>query len=111
MLRRMLVILPAMSVGYLGVGLLVVLWMTGPKRRSPWATPASVGLEYREVEVLSTDGISLRCWWVPAAESVKAAVLIPGWGGYKFEEHLLQTLPVYHEAGYGVLMLDLRAQG
>jgi fermentation-respiration switch protein FrsA (DUF1100 family) len=38
-------------------------------------------------------------------------VLVPGWGGYKFEEHLLQTLPVYHDAGYGVLLLDLRAQG
>ena len=40
-----------------------------------------------------------------------AAVLVPGWGGYKFDEHLLQTLPVYHGAGYGVLLLDLRAQG
>jgi fermentation-respiration switch protein FrsA (DUF1100 family) len=38
-------------------------------------------------------------------------MLIPGWGGYKFDEHLLQTLPMYHDAGYGVLMLDLRAQG
>jgi hypothetical protein len=40
-----------------------------------------------------------------------AAVLVPGWGGYKFDEHLLQTLPVYHDAGYSVLLLDLRAQG
>jgi pimeloyl-ACP methyl ester carboxylesterase len=38
-------------------------------------------------------------------------VLVPGWGGYKFDEHLLQTLPVYHDAGYSVLLLDLRAQG
>jgi fermentation-respiration switch protein FrsA (DUF1100 family) len=38
-------------------------------------------------------------------------VLVPGWGGYKFEEHLLQTLPVYQDAGYSVLMLDLRGQG
>lgn len=111
MLRRLLVILAALSLGYLGIGLLVVLWMTGPKRRSPWATPASVGLEYEEVEVLSTDGIRLRSWWVPAKDSSKAAVLVPGWGGYKFEEHLLQTLPVYHDAGYSSLMVDLRAQG
>ena len=111
MLRRMLVILAALSLGYLGVGLLVVIWMTGPKRRPPWATPASVGLEYEEVEVLSTDGIRLRSWWVPAEDSGKAAVFVPGWGGYKFEEHLLQTLPVYHDAGYSLLVLDLRAQG
>ena len=68
MLRRMLVLLAALSLGYLGLGLLVVLWMTGPKRKSPWATPASVGLEYKEVEVVSTDGISLSAWWVPAGE-------------------------------------------
>jgi uncharacterized protein len=111
MLRRMLVILAALSLGYLGVALLVVLWMTGPKRRSPWTTPASVGLEYEEVDVLSTDGIRLRSWWVPSEDAGKAAVLVPGWGGFKFEEHLLQTLPVYQDAGYSLLVLDLRAQG
>jgi fermentation-respiration switch protein FrsA (DUF1100 family) len=111
MFRRMLIHLFVLALGYFGAGLLVVLWMTGPKRRSPWATPASVGLEYGEVDVLSTDGIRLSCWWIPARDSNRAVVLVPGWGGYKFEEHLLQTLPVYHDAGYGVLMLDLRAQG
>jgi uncharacterized protein len=111
MLRRALILLVALSFGYLGVGLLIVFWMTGPKRKSPWATPASVGLEYKEVEVLSTDGVSLRPWWVPAKDSAMAAVLVPGWGGYTFDEYLLQTLPVYHDAGYSVLLLDLRAQG
>jgi uncharacterized protein len=111
MLRYMLVLLITLSVGYLGVGLLVVLWMTSPSRRSPEATPASVGLGYREVEFPSTDGIRLSAWWVPAEGSSLAAVFVPGWGGYKFDEHLLQTVPVYHDAGYAVLLLDLRAQG
>lgn len=109
--RRLLATLSALLLGYLGVGLLVILWMTGPKRKAPWATPASVGLGYEHAEVSSTDGIRLRSWWVPAGDSSMAVVLVPGWGGYKFEDHLLQTLLVYHDAGYGVLMLDLRAQG
>ena len=109
--RRMLVLLVALFIGYLGTGWLVVLWTTGPKRRSPWATPASVGLEYKEVEIQSSDGVRLRCWWVPAGDSARVAVLVPGWGGFKFDEHLLQTIPVYHSAGYSVLLLDLRAQG
>jgi fermentation-respiration switch protein FrsA (DUF1100 family) len=109
--RRLLATLAALLLGYLGVGLLVILWMTGPKRKAPWATPASVGLGYEHVEVSSTDGIRLRSWWVPAEDSSRAVVLVPGWGGYKFEDHLLQTLLVYHDAGFGVLMLDLRAQG
>jgi pimeloyl-ACP methyl ester carboxylesterase len=107
----MLVLLLTLSLGYFGVGLLVVLWMTSPRRKSPGATPASVGLGYEEVEILSTDGVRLSAWWVPAEGSSLAAVLIPGWGGHKFDEHLLQTIPVYHGAGYGVLLLDLRAQG
>jgi pimeloyl-ACP methyl ester carboxylesterase len=111
MLRHMLVPLITLSVGYLGVGLLVVLWMTSPSRRPPEATPASFGLGYRDVEFPSTDGVRLSAWWVPVEGSSMAAVFVPGWGGYKFDEHLLQTLPVYHDAGYSVLLLDLRAQG
>jgi uncharacterized protein len=110
-LRHGLVLLAGLFVGYLGAGLLVVLTMTGPRRKTADATPASVGLGYVEVEVLSTDGVSLRCWWVPVGDSAKAAVLVPGWGGYKFEEHLLRSVTIYHDAGYGVLLLDLRAQG
>jgi len=111
MLRHIFVLLITLLVGYFGVGLLVVLWMTSPSRRSPEATPASFGLGYSEVRLLSTDGVRLSAWWVPVEGSSLAAVLVPGWGGYKFDEHLLQTLPVYHDAGYSVLLLDLRAQG
>jgi len=111
MLRRSLAVLVVLFIGYLGAGWLVVLWMTSPRRRSPWATPASVRLGYEEVEMWSTDGVRLSTWWVPAEGSSLAAVFVPGWGGYKFDEHLLQTVPVYHDAGYSVLMLDLRAQG
>jgi len=111
MLRHMLVLLIILSLGYFGMGLLVVLWMTSPSRKFPEATPASVGLGYREVEFLSTDGVRLRAWWVLVENSSLAAVLVPGWGGHKFDEHLLQTVPVYHDAGYSVLLLDLRAQG
>jgi uncharacterized protein len=110
-LRRVLFLLVTLSLAYVGAGLLVVLWMTSPRRKRPEATPASVGLGYREVEIQSTDGIDLSAWWVPAEDSSRAAVLVPGWGGYKYEEHLLQTVPVYHDAGYGVLLMDLRAQG
>ena len=111
MLGRILVFLIALSVGYFGLGLLVFLWMTSASRRSPEATPTSLGLRFREVKFPSTDGVRLSAWWVPVEDSSFAAVLVPGWGGYKFDEHLLQTLPVYHDAGYCVLLLDLRAQG
>lgn len=109
--RRLLALLAGLFAGYVGAGWLVVLWMSGPRRKQPWATPASVGLGYEDVGFQSSDGVQLSGWWVPAEDSSRAALLIPGWGGFKFNEHLLQTVPVYHSAGYGVLLLDLRAQG
>lgn len=110
-LRRALFVLVTLSLAYFGAGLLVVLWMTSPRRKRPEATPAAVGLGYREVEIQSADGVNLSAWWVPAGDSARAAVLVPGWGGYKYEDHLMKTVPVYHDAGYGVLLMDLRAQG
>lgn len=111
MLLWALVLLGGLAVAYFGVGLLVVLRMTAPSRASMEATPASVGLAYEEVELRSTDGVRLSAWWVPAEGSSRAAVLVPGWGGDKSNGHVLRTAPVYAEAGYGVLLIDPRAQG
>jgi len=111
MLVRALFLVLVLAAGYFGVGLYVVLRMTSPRRRRPEATPAAVGLAYEEVELPSTDGIRLGGWWVPAEGSSRAAVLVPGWGGGKADEHVLRTVPVYNRAGYAVLTFDTRAQG
>jgi uncharacterized protein len=107
----MLLLVLALIFGYLGAGLYVVLRMTSPRRRPPEASPASVGLAYVEVELRSTDGVRLSAWWLPTEGSSRAAVLVPGWGGSKSEEHVLRTAPVYNRAGYDVLLIDPRAQG
>src|ERR687897_516779 len=85
MLRHMLVPLITLSVGYLGVGLLVVLWMTSPSRRPPEATPASFGLGYREVrdvrgaltwlqeQGFGPDQIVLHGWSMGGATALRAA--------------------------------------
>ena len=111
MFIRTLLFVLVLVAGYLGVGLYVVLRMTSPRRWRSEATPASVGLGYEEVELRSTDGVRLSGWWAPAEGSSRAAVLIPGWGGGKSDEHVLRTAPVYNHAGYGVLVIDPRAQG
>ena len=111
MLRLTLAVLGAGALGYLGIGLLVILRMTSPRRRPPGATPAAAGLAYEDVEIRSTDGVLLSGWWVPAEGSSRAAVLVHGWGGDKSDEHVLATAPVYHGEGFNVLAIDLRAQG
>ena len=111
MLIRTLLILLILATGYLGVGALVVFGMTSPRRWRSEATPASVGFAYEAVALRSTDGVRLSAWWVPAEGSSRVAVLVPGWGGSKSDEHVLRTTPVYNRAGYGVLTFDPRAQG
>jgi pimeloyl-ACP methyl ester carboxylesterase len=97
-------------VAYLVVGYVVASRLSAPVRRPVERTPADVGLEYREVGLRSSDGLALSAWWVER-DSSQAAVLVHGWGGDKSSRHVLETAVVYEEAGFDVLMLDLRAHG
>jgi len=108
------VALVALAAGYLALSLFVAVRFTAPNRQPPERTPASVGLEYREVSFESTEGVPLAAWWVAPAEEGSAraaAVLVHGWEGDKSDLHVVETAQVYAHAGYGVLMLDLRGNG
>jgi pimeloyl-ACP methyl ester carboxylesterase len=48
---------------------------------------------------------------VPGDGSSRAVVLVHGLEGNKSDQHVLKTASVYSEAGYGVLMFDLRGHG
>jgi uncharacterized protein len=106
-----LLVLAVLVVGYLGIGLVVAAQLSAPNRQPEEYTPADVELAYREVGIQSTDGLELAGWWVPGNDPSRAVVLVPGIGGDKSDRHVLETAPVYAGAGYGVLMIDLRAQG
>jgi uncharacterized protein len=95
---------------YLVVGYVVSARLSAPVRRQVERTPADVGLSYREVEVPSSDGLRLSAWWVERS-SPRAAVLVHGWGADKSSRHVLETAAIYEDAGFDVLMLDLRAHG
>lgn len=107
-----LLALAVVTVGYLGVGLFVAMRLTAAPDRQPLEqTPADVGLDYREVNFQSADGLDLAGWWVPGDDPSQAAVLVHGLDGSKSDRHVVQTAPIYAGAGYGVLMIDLRGHG
>lgn len=106
-----LLALMIVAIVYLGVGLLVATLLSTPDRQVDNQTPADVGLEYRKVDLKSTDGLDLVGWWVPNNDTSRVVLLVPGLNGSKSEEHILYTAAVYARAGYGVLMVDLRGQG
>src|SRR5215210_1747345 len=105
-----LLALAILTVGYLGVGLFVAMRLSAASRQPQEQTPADVGLGYREVSLRSADGLRLAAWWIPGDDPSRAVVLVPGLGD-KSDRHVLETAAVYARAGYGVLMIDLRAQG
>ena len=103
--------LTVLTLGYLGVGLFVADQLSAPSHQPQELTPTDVGLNYREVRIQSTDGLELAGWWVPGDDPSRAVVLVPGIEGDKSDRHVVKTASIYAGAGYGVLMIDLRAQG
>ena len=100
-----------LAVAYLVIGYVVAARFSAPVRKPVERTPADVGLDYREVNFRSTDGLVLSAWWVERKGSSRAAVLVHGWVGDRSDLHVLETALVYERAGYNVLMLDLRGHG
>jgi hypothetical protein len=103
--------LAVLTVGYLGVGLFIAARLSAPSRHPQERTPADLGLAYREVSLQSTDGLKFAGWWVSGDDPSRAVVLVPGIAGDKSDRHVVETAAVYARAGYGGLMIDLRAQG
>jgi len=108
---RALLVLAILVIGYVGVGLVVAALLSAPSHQPQELTSTDVGLNYREVSFQSTDGLELAGWWVPGNDPSRAVVLVPGIEGEKADRHVVKTASVYAEAGYAVLMTDLRAQG
>jgi len=98
-------------VAYLVVCYVVAARLSAPVRRPVERTPADFGLGYHEVEVRSSDGLRLSAWWVEGVDASRAALLVHGWGADKSSRHVLETAAVYEEAGFDVLMIDLRGHG
>jgi pimeloyl-ACP methyl ester carboxylesterase len=78
-------------------------------------TPARFGADYEPVSFTTTDGLTLRGWYVPPRNSAPAAgrnaviILI-----HSYYADRRQTLPVAEmlfKHGYGLLMYDQRASG
>lgn len=72
-------------------------------------SPAEVGLAFEEVTFKSTDGFSLKGWWVPASDSDQAIIQLHGHGGSMDPD--IQYLPAWNTAGFNVLMFDFRGHG
>jgi fermentation-respiration switch protein FrsA (DUF1100 family) len=73
-------------------------------------TPEQLGIEYRDIELLTEDGVKLSAWWLEPRGEVKGTVLFLHGNAENISTHLgsVYWMP---ELGYQVLLLDYRGYG
>ncbi len=101
-----------------------------PPRLALWANPGDLGLAYDDVQFPAQDGVRIAGWFIPGpAESMRhgaTIVLIHGWPWNRLGEtaddlfanltgekpvDLLRLAYSLHQAGFNVLMYDMRNHG
>lgn len=89
----------------LGIG---VAMTNVPPLRLGDRTPATVGLDYEDVRVTTSDGVELDAWYV-ASRNGSAVVLLAGAGSVRSDE--VDRAAALANQGFGVLLLDVRGHG
>jgi pimeloyl-ACP methyl ester carboxylesterase len=125
----LLLILAALPLlGAVALGLYFARLMVNPPRAKQWRTPHDEGWEYENVYFEASDGVPISSWLIPAGGDGPrpAVVIVHGWTwnrlgnaagdmlariAYSSQVELLQPARALHDAGYHVLMFDLRNHG
>jgi pimeloyl-ACP methyl ester carboxylesterase len=91
------------------IGLMLSFYFTRRAQLGEIHSPDEYGMEYEDVELKTSDNLTLRGVWIPASGSDRAIVILHGHGGsYDFD---LYRVPALHTAGFNVLLFDFRAHG
>lgn len=74
-------------------------------------TPADLGLDYKEVDIESEDGVTLSAWYLPAQGSQPTAALLYCHGNAGDIRDWVHATPPFIKAGVSVLIWDYRGYG
>jgi pimeloyl-ACP methyl ester carboxylesterase len=75
-----------------------------------WRDPADDYLFYRDVTLLTADGLHLAGWYVPSTKPDAPSIILCH-GLYDSKWTMLRLVPWFHDAGYNVLLFDFRGHG
>ncbi|MBN1537614.1 MAG: alpha/beta fold hydrolase [Anaerolineales bacterium] len=79
-----------------------------PQRVAVTITPQDIDMAYEEVQLTTSDGIRLAGWYIPSQNGA-AIIALHGFSGNR--THVLPHTTILQQAGYGVLLYDIRAMG
>ncbi len=100
-----------------GYGLLVVvvyfmqgrmLYLSGVPGRTLTMTPTNVGMDYQDVSIETTDGVTLHGWFITGRSS---QVLLFFHGNAGNISHRLDSIRLFQDLGLSVLIIDYRGYG
>ncbi|MCL7453066.1 MAG: alpha/beta fold hydrolase [Anaerolineae bacterium] len=88
----------------------VIATLPPPFPKEPVTPLTAAGLAYEEVAFATTDGLTLRGWFVPAGQLDGPAIVYAPATSHD-QRSGLSLLPAFHEAGYHVLLFSYRGHG
>jgi fermentation-respiration switch protein FrsA (DUF1100 family) len=92
-----------------GLAMLVTAAKTRPMDRKLTETPATFGLQFKDVEFQALDGVKLSGWLIPSRD--KHATIIYSHGLFRSRRELLERAVELVRLGYGALLYDSRNHG
>lgn len=73
-------------------------------------TPATLGLDYEDVEIVTRDGLTLHGWWITPPSSARGSVYFLHGNAENISTHIASVYWMV-EAGFQVFLLDYRGYG
>lgn len=99
--------------GVVGVSVYVGWNLSHAEKRPVDRDPAELGLAYEPVEFESSDGITLRGWFLPADGGAQTVLFAHGFRSNRLQPSVpaLELARSLVESGFNVLLFDLRNSG
>ena len=111
-----IVLIILFAVVYFGIGAYAATTLTQPKRQ--WVEgndPSVYNLDYEEVVFKARDGeAEIAAWYIPSADSQQVVIMVHGNNAsrtWEFDKKFPSMAAALHQAGFNVLMIDLRGHG
>lgn len=108
--RLLLLILFAVTVPGMLFGVFFASIQIFPRRSPNVKTPATHGLRYEDLAFAAADGVPTRGWYLPPPKA-PAPVIVAVHGHVGRREQFLNEAKFLVQAGYGVVMPELRQHG
>ncbi len=85
-----------------------MLYLSGVPGRTLTVTPTNVGMDYQDVSIETTDGVTLHGWFI-AGRTSKVLLFFHGNAGNI--SHRLDSIRLFQDLGLSVLIIDYRGYG